>query len=46
MMVTVEQPKRKRVIRAAAGEVWEDNTLADWPDGMFFLNIFVSCVVC
>lgn len=24
--------KKKKFVRAAAGEVWEDPTLAEWPD--------------
>ncbi len=32
--VKVDEGKRKRAIRAAGGEVWEDPLLADWPDGM------------
>eukprot|EP00026_Physarum_polycephalum_P015568 Phypoly_transcript_16281.p1 GENE.Phypoly_transcript_16281~~Phypoly_transcript_16281.p1 ORF type:complete len:139 (+),score=33.57 Phypoly_transcript_16281:288-704(+) len=26
------EKRKKRVVRQAAGEVWEDQTLADWPD--------------
>lgn len=33
-------PKRKTVKRKAAGEVWEDSALADWPDNDY--RIFVG----
>jgi hypothetical protein len=29
--------KRKKHLRAAAGKVWEDQTLSDWPDSTSLL---------
>eukprot|EP00467_Chlorarachnion_reptans_P003214 CAMPEP_0114524500 /NCGR_PEP_ID=MMETSP0109-20121206/21892_1 /TAXON_ID=29199 /ORGANISM="Chlorarachnion reptans, Strain CCCM449" /LENGTH=287 /DNA_ID=CAMNT_0001705955 /DNA_START=12 /DNA_END=875 /DNA_ORIENTATION=- len=32
-----KQPERKRYMRTAAGEVWEDKSLSDWPEKDFRL---------
>ncbi|KAI8080272.1 uncharacterized protein B0P05DRAFT_469558 [Gilbertella persicaria] len=37
MMDSSRNKKKKPVVRAAGGEVWEDNTLADWDDSDFRL---------
>lgn len=45
------ETKKKAVPRRAAGQSWEDPTLAEWPESMFFflllgytLNLLVSCL--
>ena len=41
------QKKRKRFLRHAAGETWEDKTLEEWPEGFILLRIlsYDSCYV-
>ena len=39
------ETKKKAVPRKAAGQAWEDPTLADWPESMnyFALLLFTMC---
>jgi hypothetical protein len=39
-----KEAKKKKIIRAAGGQVWEDETLAEWDPGTYdFFKIFRYC---
>ena len=38
------ETKKKAIPRKAAGQSWEDPTLAEWPESMHFLLSFTSLV--
>lgn len=41
------EAKKKAVPRKAAGQSWEDPTLAEWPESKpYFLFLFLSLTVC
>ena len=40
------ETKKKSVPRKAAGQAWEDPTLADWPESMNYFTLFLFTSQC
>ena len=35
-----KEKKNKKIVRMAAGQIWEDNSLLDWEEGIFQILLF------